>query len=156
MPERSERGLGGSTEREPRFDGESVRKILQRAAVEQHRLSNELADTYSLEELEEMAAEARISREALGAAVEAHHHGAAARPAAARGAHPQGWLARLRSRMPGTWSPAARRIALTSAGVVVLVSVLVTVPAAAQVLLWTTLMSLIVLSVLVLVGVSPF
>ena len=55
------------------FDGDSVRGILERAAAEQYRRDRARADAYSHEELEEMAAEAGISREALRAAIPVFH-----------------------------------------------------------------------------------
>ncbi len=136
MLPRSEREIFGATEQKKRFDGDSVRRILGRAAAEQYRLDNELADSYSLEELEEMAAEAGISREALRVAIES----------------PPGWLAMLQRWMPDHWSPAAKGVVLMSAAAIVLFGVLLAFPAVAQVLFWAT----IVLAVLILLGASPF
>ncbi len=151
MLERPERGLGGAADGKNRFDGESVRRILQRAVAEQHCLDNELADTYSLEELEEMAAEAGISREALRIAIESP----ARYPHAATiglGERPRGWLAFLQRQMPENWSPAAKGIVLMSAAGIALFGVLLAFPVVAQVLFWAT----IVLLVLILLGASPF
>ncbi len=136
MLPRSEREIFRATEQKKRFDADSVRWILGRAVAEQHRLDNELADTYSLEELEEMAAEARISREALRVAIES----------------PRGSLATLPRWMPDNWSPAAKGIVLMSIAGLVLFGVLLAFPAVAQVLLW----AMIVLAVLMLLGASPF
>ena len=136
MLPRSEREIFGATEQKKRFDADSGRRILGRAVAEQHRLDNELADTYSLEELEEMAAEARISREALRVAIES----------------PRGSLATLQRWMPDNWSPAANGIVLMSIAGLVLFGVLLAFPAVAQVLLW----AMIVLAVLMLLGASPF
>jgi hypothetical protein len=52
MPEQSVPGGAGPEGGKERFDAESARRILQRAAAEQQRLNNELADSYSAEELE--------------------------------------------------------------------------------------------------------
>ncbi len=136
MLPRSQREVFGATEQKKRFDADSVRRILGRAAAEQYRLDNELADTYSLEELEEMATEARISREALRAAIES----------------PPGWLAVLQRRMLGNWSPTAKGIVLTSVAGIALLGVLLAFPVVAYVLFWMT----IVLLVLILLGASPF
>jgi hypothetical protein len=158
MPERSGREVGGAAEGRDRFDGEAVRRILQRAAEEQHRLNNALADSYSLEELEEMAAEARISPEAVRKAIEAQgaDPGAAARAASvptARSTTP--WFAALARWMPGL-SPAVKRILLASTGGVVVVGLLVAFPVVAEVLYLGALLALLMLALLVLLGVSPF
>ncbi len=136
MLPRSEREIFGATEQKKRFDADSARRILGRAVAEQHRLDNEQADTYSLEELEEMAAEARISHEALRVVIESH----------------LGSLATLLRWMPDNWSPAAKGIVLMSIAGLVLCGVLLAFPAVAQVLLWAT----IVLAVLILLGASLF
>ncbi len=136
MLPRSEREIFGATEQKKRFDADSARRILGRAVAEQHRLDNEQADTYSLEELEEMAAEARISREALRVAIES----------------PRGSLATLQRWMPDNWSPAAKGIVLMSIAGLVLFGVVLAFPTVAQVLLW----AMIVLAVLMLLGASPF
>ncbi len=136
MLPRSQREVFGATEQKKRFDADSVRRILGRAAAEQYRLDNELADTYSLEELEEMATEAGISREALRAAIES----------------PPGWLAVLLRWMPESWSPTAKGIVLTSVAGIALLAVLLAFPEVAYVLFWMT----IVLLVLILLGASPF
>ena len=135
MLPRSEREIFGATEQKKRFDADSARRILGRAVAEQHRLDNELADTYSLEEMEEMATEAGISREALRAAIES----------------PPGWLAVLQRWMPENWSPTVKGIVLTSVAGIAFVGVLLAFPVVAQVLLW----AMIVLLVLMLLGASP-
>ena len=155
MTERSGPGVAAAGGKD-RFDGETVRRILQRAAVEQHRLNNELADSYSLEELEEMAAEARISPEALRNAIEAREPppSAAARTAAAQALRPRRWFMALERSMPGR-SPAIRRAVLAGTGSIAVVGALLAFPAIAEALLWGTLLALIVLSVLILLGASP-
>ena len=139
MLERPEQGLVRTADGKNRFDGETVRRILGRAAAEQHRLDHELADAYSLEELEEMAAEAGISRQALRVAIESPPES----PATS-----QRW-------MPRSWSPAVKGIVLASVAGIALFSVLA-FPAVAQVLLWVTILSLLLLSVLIALGASPF
>ncbi len=136
MLPRSEREIFGATEQKKRFDADSARRILGRAVAEQHRLDNELADSYSLEELEEMAAEAGISREALRVTIES----------------PRGSLATLLRWMPDNWSLAAKGIVLMSAAAIVIFGVLLAFPAVAQLLFW----AMIVLAVLILLGASPF
>ncbi len=136
MLPRSEREIFRATEQKKRFDADSVRWILGRAAAEHYRLDNELADTYSLEELEEMATEAGISHEALRAAIKS----------------PPGWIAVLQRWMPESWSPTAKGIVLTSVAGIALLAVLLAFPEVAYVLFWTT----IVLLVLILLGASPF
>lgn len=158
MPEGSARGIGGAVDGKFRFDGQTVRHILERAAQEQHRLDNELADSYSLEDLEEMAAEAGISLPALHAAIGAHQGstGSAARSEITPRVRPRDRLAALESWIPGFGSVTARRVVLTSMGGVAVVGLLLAFPAVAEVLIWGVLLSLIVLSVLVLLGASPF
>ena len=155
MLERSERAPGGAMHHISRFDSESVRRILQRAAEEQHRLDKELADNYSLEELEEMAAEVRISPEALRAAIEAHRRDAGARTGApgAPQRRPSGWL---EGRMPETWSPTFKHAVLASVSVLALSGLLLSLWIVAPTLFWATSLSLILLSLLVLLGASPF
>lgn len=153
MLERSERSPGEATAADARFDSTSARRILQRAAEEQHRLEKELTDSYSLEELEEMAAEVRISSEALHAAIRADRRDA--RPADARAGR-RGWLAALERRMPERWSPETRNVALTGTGFVALTGLLISLWVVAPAVFWVTLLSLIVLSLLVLLGASPF
>lgn len=69
MLPQTEQDVFGQTGRRKRFDAEEARRILERAVAEQTRRDRELAGSYSLEELEEMAAEAGISPEALRAAI---------------------------------------------------------------------------------------
>jgi len=135
---------GGNT----RFDGESVRRILQRAAVEQHRLDTELTDTYSRAELEEMAAEARISQAALRAALAADADGHSRES----GGRVQDRMAPGYARLLGRWSPSLTRAALAAAACVTVVALLSLFPVAAAVLFWTTVIAF----VLILLGASPF
>ena len=133
---------GGDT----RFDGDSVRRILKRAAVEQHRLDTELTDTYSRAELEEMAAEARISQAALRAALAAD-----AGDSRESGGRVQDRIAHGYTRLLGRWPPSLTRAALATAACVTVVALLTLFPAAAAVLFWTT----VIASVLILLGASP-
>lgn len=130
-----------------RFDGETVRQILRRAAAEQQRLNNELSGSYSVEELEDIAAEAGISSEALRAAVEAQRRNPATAPA------PGQKPSRPFSLNPRNWS---RTVVLTSAGGVAFLGSLLLFPAFAQTVLWVLFLTVIVLSVLILLGASPF
>lgn len=159
MPERPGRDLPGLAPGEDRFDGESARRILQRAAAEQQRLSNELADSYSFEELVEMAAEAGISPEALRAAIEADRR----KPGTAASGTPFPQDGRPRRRfsaantlMPGNWSTAVKGAVLTTAGGIGFVGLLLAFPAFAEIVFLSLLAFLILLAVLVLLGASPF
>ncbi|MBN1239261.1 MAG: hypothetical protein JXB36_12225 [Gammaproteobacteria bacterium] len=163
MPQES-RAVGAAAEGSDRFDGEAVRRILERAAREQHRLNEALADSYSLDELEEMAAEARISPEALRNAIEAETdaieaqsalEGWGARAAGTGGGRARAWLAAVERRLPGR-TPAARRLMLTCTGGVAAAGLLFAFPVIAETLLWAVLLALILFSVLVLLGLSPF
>jgi hypothetical protein len=120
------------------FDGDGVRRILQRAAEEQLRIDNELADAYSLEELQEMAAEVRISPEALSAAI------------AADARH-----ARVADGGAGA-TTLVKRAVLMTAGFVALSSLLLALALTAPVLFWGTLVSLLALSTMILADASPF
>lgn len=147
-PERTGRGpdpavCGG------RFGGESARRILARAAALQQRLDNELAGSYTLEELEGMAAEAGISPEALRAAIEGY--GSDSAPDARPGRrHPA-----PRSLLPGNRSRAVKGAVLTTAGLG-FVGLLAAFPVVAEIVLWAVLSFLIVIAVLVALGASPF
>ena len=135
-----------------RFQKEDAREILERAAAEQHRLDDELADTYSLEELEEMAAEAGISPEALRVAMESpvrQPDTSTSDNAIEPDQRPRGWL--TLSRMPEHWSPAVRATVVTSAVGIVLFGALFAFPVVAPVLFWVT----IVLLLLILLGAFP-
>jgi hypothetical protein len=139
-----------------RFDAETVRRILQRAAEEQHRLETEFADSYSLEELEEMASETGISPEALRVAIEAQRRqprtAAAESEVAAK--RPKGLLASLERLMPDSWSPTVKRTVLTSTGVIGLFWILLSLPGIGPVVFWAAALVLIVLSLLLLLGVG--
>jgi len=139
MRPRSEHEVFRVRDGRTRFDADSVRRILERAAVEQHRLDKELDESYSREELEEMAAEAGISRSALRAAIDD----------STRVPH------RSRRWRPGRGSAVRRRLAVATVigvGVVGLAGAATAFPIVAYILFWTT----IVLWVLILAGASPF
>jgi hypothetical protein len=133
MLPRTEREIFAAPDRRSRFDLDSVREILGRAAVEQHRLDVERDDTYTRDELEEMAAEAGISREALARAL---RHGRAHPSAPRRGRSWQRWLPRA---------------ALALLAGLAFVGLMLAFPAVAEFLFWTV----IVLLVLVLLGAAP-
>jgi len=136
MPTSSEHIIFGVSDDEIRLDGKAVRRILHRAVVEQHRRDVELTDTYSLGELEEMAAEAGISRDALQAAIDE-------RPS---------WLDPLLQWLPRDWSPATRRIVLMGGAGIALLGVMLAFPIVAKVLFWATIIVLVMMAL----GVSPF
>lgn len=158
-PKRSGPGLPGRTSDRDRFDGESARRILQRAAAEQQRLSNELADSYSFEELEEIAVEAGISSEALRAAVEGYGNESRSAPAGTtlrrdKRIRHRSWA--VMSLMPGNWSTAVKSVVLITAGGIGFAGLLLAFPAVAEAILWALLLLLILLAVLVVLGASPF
>lgn len=136
MLPRSERQLFGATEQQNLYAADDVRRILERAAVEQHRRDSELDGAYSLEELEEMAAEAGISREALRAALE----------------KPPRWSAALDRWIPVSWSPATKGIVLTGVAGVALFGLMLAFPVVA----YAFIVVAIVLLIMMMLGVSPF
>jgi hypothetical protein len=146
-------------EAENRFDGESARAILERAAAEQQRRNSALAGSYSLEELEEMAAEAGISCEALKAAIQAH---AGERRAAEQGPR---FVSRKRPRrgpslldilVPGRWPRAAKGVALAGVAGIGIVGLALAFPAVAQMALWALVAFLLLVTLLIALGASPF
>lgn len=159
MPEQPGREQAGPVPDADRFDGESARRILQRAAAEQQRLIRELDDSYSREELEEIAAEAGISPEALKAAVETEKSGSGA--AAAGKSHAPARQARrrrteVRGFMPRRWFRTRKGIVLTTAGGAAFLGSLLVFPAFAEAVFWVLLLLLIALAVLIVLGASPF
>lgn len=141
-----------------RFDGQSGRQILEHAAAMQQRLDNELADSYSLEELEEMAAEAGISAEALRAAIKVYESdpGLAAGTACVPNKRARSRRLAAQRLMPGNWSRTVKGALLASAGIVGFGGVLLAFPAVAEAVFWALLLFLILLTVLVVLGASPF
>ncbi len=159
MPEQSGRGPAGPVRDTDRFDGESARRVLQRAAAEQQRLKRELDDSYSFKELEEMAAEAGISPDALRAAVESEASGSgteAAGKARAPAGQPRRRRTEVRGLMPGRWFRTRKGIVLTTAGGAAFVGSLLAFPAFAGAVFWVLLLLLIALAVLIALGASPF
>jgi hypothetical protein len=124
-----------------RFDGERVRRILQRAVEEQHGIDRQVAETYTLEELEEMAEEAGISSVALHAAIDAERRDSGFNMAPAREAY----------RAPEAWG-----VVTAALVAVALAAVLLVLWVAAPTAFWVTALSLILLSLLVLIVGSPF
>lgn len=159
MPEPSGRTPAGAPPAGDRFDADSIRRILERAVEEQQR-GGERPGSWSLEELEEAAAEAHISREALHAAIEAHRREAA--PAAARrtpgvqNERPRDWLTRLEDRLPAHWPPSLKQTVLAVGGFIVLTGLLLALGSIAPTAFWVTSLSMIAVSLLVLMGASPF
>lgn len=136
MTTRSEQIIFGAADDVERFDGKTVRRILERAAVEQHSLESKYDDSYTLEELEEMAAEAGISYKALRAAIDE-------RPSL---------LAPLWRRFPRRWSLLTRQLVFWSVTGVVLLALMLAFPFVAEVLFWATIIVLVMMAL----GVSPF
>lgn len=135
MLPRTENRVFDESAQPDRFDADTVRRILGRAAVEQHRLEVAKHDGYTREELEEMADEAGISREALDAAI--------GEPAAR-----QSWWRRW---FPSHWSAARSGLVIGTVLTVLLVAVMIAFPVVAWAVLWAA----IVFGILVLLGATP-
>ena len=136
MSTRSEQIIFGAADDVERFDGKTVRRILERAAVEQHSLESKYDDSYTLEELEEMAAEAGISYKALRAAIDE-------RPTL---------FSPLWRRFPRRWSLLTRQLVFWSVTGVVLLGLMMAFPFVAKVLFWATIIVLVMMAL----GISPF
>jgi DNA-binding transcriptional ArsR family regulator len=155
MPEHSEGRHEETAEGLRRFDAETARRILHRAAEEQARMDTERLDSYSLEELEEIATEIGVSPEAVRAALRADQEPSApARglPGLVPEERPRGWLAWLESQLPASWSRRRKRVVLIGVGLGVFV-LLLSIPGFGPVILWATVLSLLVIILLLLVGV---
>jgi hypothetical protein len=153
MPDPRERSPGRSPEGPARLEPEIARRILRRAAEEQDRLDSAVPESYTLEELEEVAREAGISPRALRAA--AAEHGVGGHPSAldaVTGDHGGGgWLAALEGRMPASWSPAVRRAVLVGIAVAGVASLLL-LPGAASAVYLVVVVSLVILLLAVIVA----
>ncbi len=136
MTIRSEQIIFGTGDREQRFDGKAVRRILERAAARQVRLDNTSSDSYTLDELEEMAAEAGISRAALASAIEDR---------------PSRWSPLWRW-LPASWSPLTRQLVFWTGTGIVLLGIMLAFPFVAEVLFWATIIVLVMMAL----GISPF
>ena len=102
------------------------------------------AETYALEALQEMAAEAGISPAALRAAIEqVPQDPAAAAPRTAAGAPGRTRARRTALWIPGHWLANARAAVVAGAAGLVALGVLLAFPAAARVLLWLTILVLV-------------
>ena len=132
----SEREIFQRPERGERFDADSGRRILEQAVAEQYRRRKELDDSYSLEELEEMATEAGISQEALRSVLKRRSAG----PGKRQGWAPENWLR-------AKWTPVVAGMA-----VVALLGLMLAFPTFAYFMLGIA----IAVGVLILLGVSPF
>jgi len=126
MQPRSERDIFAGQNERKRFDADEAHRILERAAAEQSRRERRLDGSYSLGELEEIAAEAGISREALRVALER---------GPGRFAWLHGWL-------PATWSPALRGVVLTTMAAAALLALLLAFPELAYAILFGALLIL--------------
>ena len=130
----SEREVFRGSERSERFDADSGRRLLEQAAAEQYRLRKELDESYSVEELQEMATEAGISPQALRSVL---------RRRSAGDGKSRGWPERwLRAK----WAPV-----LAGVTVVALLGLMLASPTVAYFVLGVA----IAVGVLVLLGVSP-
>lgn len=131
MLPRSQEEIFGRPRHARRYDARTARHILERAVAEQYRLEARRADSYSHDELQEMAREAGVSRAALNAAIDR---------VANRGPLARRWHARR-------WSTKTDLL-LAGAGTLVLLGSFVAFPAIAYVVVWT----LIVVAALILLG----
>jgi Flp pilus assembly protein TadB len=142
---------------EKRFDEDTAQRILRRAAEEQTRWETEARDSFTLAQLEEIATEAGISLEAVRAAareLEAPSDRATSALPGPGGDPAGGWLARLKRRMPASWSPALQNAVLIGAGVA-LVGLVISVVGVGPVMVAVTAVVL-ALILLALVGLGPF
>jgi hypothetical protein len=140
-----------------RFDKQAAEQILRRAADEQARLDVEEDDSYSLEQLQEIATEAGISPEAVRAAARAHE--ASTTPSVVgpppEGAEPAtGWLAAIERRLPASWSPRLRRGVVVAAGVT-LVGLLVAVAGVGPVVIALSVAIVVLVLLFALLGLGP-
>lgn len=135
MLPRSESELFGAIRSSDRFDAARARRILERAAAEQHRIDTEFDDSFSLGELEEIAAEAGISREAVRAAIARSYR----RKPAHRRPRSTGWLDRH------------NKTVLAGTAGILTVAAMFAFPSFA----WAVFWGIVLLWVLILAGVSP-
>lgn len=131
---RSDSQVFGSHRDHGKFDAEAVRWILGKAAAEQARQDTAHSTTYSLEELEEMATEAGISRDALRVAISRN-----ARRAPARRRVSNSFFKR-----PG--------FVYGALGSVALIGLMMAFPMLAYAFFWLT----VVFGLLLLLGATPF
>jgi hypothetical protein len=139
-----------------RFDDDAAHRILRRAAEEQARRDSEAVDSYTLEQLEEIASQAGISPEAVRAAaleVQASADRAAKELQVAADGGGGGWLAALRRRMPASWSPRAKNAVVLAVGVALFALVVSMVGVGPVVL--TLSLTLMLILLLLLVGLGP-
>jgi hypothetical protein len=156
MPEMPE-GRHREPENGPdRFDPEAVRRILHRAVEEQERLDRDQPDSYTLEELEEIARETGISPEAVRAALEAYRDQTPADAdlsSAIDEARSRGLIAWLESLFPATWSRRSKRAVLLGIGFALFV-LLISLPGIGPVVIWVTALTLLALILLLLFGLA--
>jgi hypothetical protein len=148
---------GESPDSEKRFDKDAAEQILRRAADVQARLDVEEVDSYSLEQLQEIATEAGISPEAVRAAALAHEASPAPRPAekpSASADSETGWLASLSRRLPASWPPRVRRGVILAGGVA-LIGILVAVAGVGPVAIGLSVAILLLILLFALLGVGP-
>lgn len=143
---------------EKRFDEATAQRILRRAAEEHARWESESVDSFTLEQLQEIAMEAGISPEAVLAA--AREHEAASEPTMSPARLPddddaRGWLAALRRRMPASWPPALQNAVLIAVGVS-LVGVLTAIVGVGPVVFVLSAMILVLILLLLLMGLGLF
>lgn len=142
---------------EKRFDEETAQRILRRAAEEQTRWETEARDSFTLAQLEAIATEAGISPEAVRAAARelepTSDRSASALPTPG-GEAGQGWLARLKGRMPASWSPSLQNAVVAGAGIAL--AGLVTAVVGIGPVMVAMILVILALILLALVGLGPF
>ena len=132
----SEQIIFGAGDGEQRFDGRTARRVLELAAARQVRLDSTQSDSYTLDELEDMAAEAGISRAALASAIEDR---------------PSRWSPLWRW-LPRSWSPLTRQLVFWAGTGIMLLGIVLAFPIVAELLFWATIIVLVMMAL----GISPF
>jgi hypothetical protein len=114
-------------------------------------------DSYTLEQLEEIATEAGISPEAVRAAAMEHETSSAGTTAALpiHGADDTGgWLAAVKRRMPTAWSPALKNAVLV-ATVGALFALVVAIVGVGPIVVVLTAAILVLILLMILLGLGP-
>jgi hypothetical protein len=146
MKDRTGLPAGEPSDGERRFDSDAAQRILRRAAEEEARRDTDAADSYTLEQLQEIATEAGISPEAVAAA---------ARAQASEHEEAGGWVAALDRLMPASWSPRLKHAVLIGAAVTLL-GLFVSVTGIGPILLAVFAVVVALFLLLVLLGLGPF
>jgi 7-cyano-7-deazaguanine synthase in queuosine biosynthesis len=114
-------------------------------------------DSYTLEQLEEIATEAGISPEAVRAAAMEHETSSAGTTAALPVPDAEatgGWLAAVKRRMPAAWSPALKNAVLT-ATVAALLALVIAIVGVGPIVVVLTAVILVLILLMILLGLGP-